>query len=176
MKIFLLVSSILVATVAQLASSELRVICYWPNWDISRNDDYKHTPEDIDPTLCTHIHYAFMVLDEKNLKPVDSNGSPQVDLYNRINALKQKNPNMKHVMSIGGWGDKSSKYSHAVENLEKRKVFRQHLIEYMQKYKFDGLDIDWEYPVCWQGNCTAGPPSDKNNLAEFAHVSCRKLN
>ena len=174
MRILLLISTLFFASLAQLASSELRVICYWPNGDTKRNDDFRHTPEDIDPTLCTHIHYAFMLLDEQHMKPVDSNGSPQVDLYNRINALKQKNPNLKHVMSIGGWGDKSSKYSHVIGNVEKRKVFKQHLIEYMQKYKFDGLDIDWEYPVCWQGDCNAGPPSDKTNLAIFVRVSCNK--
>src|ERR1700728_4784778 len=124
MRILLLVSAILVATVAQLASSELRVICYWPNWNTGKHGDFKHTPEDIDPTLCTHIHYSFMLLDEQNLKPVDSRGSPQVDLYNRINALKQKNPNLKFVMSIGGWGEKSSKYSHVIGDAVKRKVFK----------------------------------------------------
>ena len=146
MRILLLVSAILVATVAQLASSELRVICYWYNRNTGKHGDFKHTPEDIDPTLCTHIHYSFMLLDEQNLKPVDTSGSPQVDLYNRINALKQKNPQLKLIISLGGGADKSSKYSHIVASPEKRKTLMHNTIEFMQKYKFDGLDIDWEYP------------------------------
>jgi len=171
MRVFILLSVTLVATLASLVSSEPRVICYWPSWSIRRKGDFKHAPEDINGTLCTHIHYAFALLDEKNLKPIDSNGSPQVDLYHRINALKKQNPDLKHVLSIGGWGDKGEKYSHMVSNPEKRRRFIHNAIEYLQKYHFDGLDIDWEYPVCWQGNCNHNANADKQNFGMLLHVS-----
>lgn len=41
---------------------------------IFRQGDGKYTPDDIDPTLCTHINYGFAVLDANSLtiKPHDS--------------------------------------------------------------------------------------------------------
>lgn len=35
-----------------------------------------------------------------------------------------------------------------------------------RRHNFDGLDLDWEYPVCWQGDCR-GPASDKANFANL---------
>lgn len=40
-------------------------------------------------------------------------------------------------------------------------------MQFIEKYNFDGLDLDWEYPKCWQVNCNSGPDSDKENFAQF---------
>lgn len=46
-----------------------RIICYYTNWSV-----YRHTiipvlyPDEIDPSLCTHIHFAFASIDPWSLK------------------------------------------------------------------------------------------------------------
>lgn len=147
-----------------------KIVCYWPNWRLEEKGDKQHTPEDIDPTLCTHIHYAFHVLDDKNNVVKDSDG-PQPDIYKRILALKQKNPELKVIVSLGGAGQPDVKYSHLVNNETLRHQFIGNTIQYLRQYKFDGLDIDWEYPVCWSGDCSKGPQSDRDNFGKFVKVT-----
>ena len=63
----------------------------------------KYAPEDIDPSLCTHVVYAFALLDETELviKPYDT----FVDsvFYKKITALKRHG--IKVTIGIGGWND-----------------------------------------------------------------------
>jgi GH18 family chitinase len=60
--------------------------------------------------------------------------------------LKQKNPNLKVLASMGGWNEGSTKYSHVAADAEKRATMVQSVLKYMEKHGFDGLDLDWEYP------------------------------
>jgi len=54
-----------------------------------------------------------------------------------------------------------------VNNPSARKRFIENVVQFLQKYNFDGLDLDWEYPKCWQVACDKGPDSDKPNFAAF---------
>lgn len=75
---------------------------------------------------------------------------------------------IKVLIAIGGWNDSlGDKYSRLVSNPQARAKFIQTVIEFIEKWNFDGLDLDWEYPKCWQVDCTKGPASDKENFATF---------
>ena len=163
----LLLISVVFAVQLSGLLGKAKVICYWANRHMSGTN--KHTPEDIDPTLCTHIHHAFHVLDAINNVIKDSAG-PQPDIYKRLQALKQKNPDIKIIASLGGAGQPDVKYSKLVNNQTLRAAFIINTITYLRKYQFDGLDLDWEYPVCWSGDCTKGPKSDKDNFGKFVTV------
>jgi chitinase len=140
---------------------DLKVICYW-----TRN----HKVEDINPDLCTHIHYSFFILNEDNAAPVDELGHPNKEVYDKLNALKQKNTKLKIIPSIGGWGENAGKYSRVVANETKRKIFVKNTIHMVNNNSFDGFDIDWEFPVCWQENCDAGNKADKDNFSKLIKV------
>ncbi len=64
-------------------------------------------------------------------------------------AFKKKG--IKVLIAIGGWNDsEGSKYSRLVNDPSARSKFVAHVVEFIEKYGFDGLDLDWEYPKCWQ--------------------------
>ena len=33
--------------------------------------------------------------------------------------------------------------------------------------KFDGLSLEWHYPVCWQSDCKKGNKNDKEGFANL---------
>ncbi len=55
------------------------------------------------------------------------------------------------LLAIGGWNDSAgNKYSRLVNSKQARDRFITHAVHFLKKYNFDGLDVDWEYPKCWQ--------------------------
>lgn len=144
------------------------VICYFTNWAVYRSGNGSYGPDDIDPTLCTHVIYAFASLDNDTLtiKMSDSYADEDLGFYNKVTALVKKG--IKVLLSIGGWNDsEGDKYSRLVNNCTARANFVNHTVEYLQTYRFCGLDLDWEYPKCWQGDCSLGPESDKENFGNL---------
>lgn len=64
-------------------------------------------------------------------------------------ALKKRG--VKVTVAIGGWNDSAGdKYSRLVNSPAARANFISSVLRFLNKYGFDGLDLDWEYPKCWQ--------------------------
>lgn len=71
------------------------------------------------------------------------------EFYEKVTAWKSRG--IKVTLAIGGWNDSAGdKYSRLVNSAAARARFNAHVIEFILKHNFDGLDLDWEYPVCWQ--------------------------
>lgn len=79
----------------------------------------------------------------------------------RIHALK---PELKIVLSVGGWG--AGGFSEAAYTKEGRSSFAKSCREIVDKYKLDGIDIDWEYPCISIAGIKAAP-EDKENFTEL---------
>lgn len=143
------------------------VVCYFASWSTLRQGAAKFLPENIDPNLCSHINYAFASLSDETLTIVPS--SQFIDIESRFYAhtvkLKEQNEKLKVLLSLGGWEDSGGdKYSQMVSKPQNRRNFVKQAVSFLNKYKFDGLDLDWEFPVCWKADCASGNPDDRENL------------
>lgn len=115
---------------------------------------------DIDPNKITHINYAFV--DVKDSVAALTNIKTDTTNFRKLNALKRMNPNLKILISVGGWAW-SENFSDAVLTETSRKKFAASCAEIVERYYLDGVDIDWEYPGM-QGEDNIFRPEDKNNF------------
>ena len=100
-------------------------------------------------SICTHYIYAFAILDPKlyTIIPSDEPNDVINGAYLKFTNLKIKYPKLKTLIAIGGALDsKSDKYSQLVSDDRKVKIFTESVLAFLEKYKFDGIDFDWEFP------------------------------
>ncbi|WP_316833106.1 glycoside hydrolase family 18 protein [Pedobacter aquatilis] len=115
----------------------------------------------LDPKKLTHINYAFVNV-KNNRAFLQREATDTVNL-NNLNKLKQQNPGLKILISIGGWSW-SENFSDAALSDTSRKAFAGSAVQIIQKYKLDGVDIDWEYPGIPGEEGNIYRPEDKQNF------------
>jgi len=123
------------------------VIMYLTNWSIysrfTNVANYDFSGVDV-------INYAFFNVDASgNVLTLDEwadygwgNGGLIRILTHDI---KAKYPNIKVVVSIGGWSC-SQYFSDVAANANARKRFANNILNIITTNGFDGVDLDWEYP------------------------------
>lgn len=101
-------------------------------------------------------------IDAQKSFPGDRWDQPLRGNLNQLIKLKEQNPHLKTMISVGGWAW-SNRFSDVAASAATREVFANSAVDFLRKYQFDGIDIDWEYPVSGglPGNSTR--PEDKQN-------------
>jgi chitinase len=110
------------------------------------SDEGKFTVDHINPNLCTHYLYSFALLNETTFDLIVQDTPENI---NSFVDLKSKNANLKTLIAIGGYSDSNDgtgKYSNMVSSSDNINTFIGHVIAFVEKYGFDGVDLDWEYP------------------------------
>ena len=128
-------------------STGKKVVAYVTSWT-------SVTP---DPFVMTHINYAFGGVGSDGVS-VYADGTSRMQQLVR---LKNRNPNLKVLLSIGGWG--RGNFSPMAGNETKRKTFAQACRAFCDRYNLDGIDIDWEFP----GNNSSGETSPSNEKQNY---------
>ncbi len=85
----------------------------------------------------------------------------QADLQ-KLPALRKQNPDLKVLLSVGGWGARG--FSGAAATAESRAVFIRSAQKIIQQYGLDGIDLDWEFPVNGARGLVASQPADRDNF------------
>ncbi|KAK7113629.1 chitinase-3-like protein 1 isoform X1 [Littorina saxatilis] len=130
---------ILLQVLTPVVTQRVRM-CYYTSWSQSR-----FRPSDIDATLCTHIIYAFARVNsvDNTLATVRYN---DLELYNNVTSLKAKNPDLKVLLAVGGFNFGSAGFIAVAQDDKKTTLFADNAVNYLRQHRFDGLDVDWEFP------------------------------
>lgn len=152
-------------------STGKQVVGYFAEWGIyGRNYNITDVPAD----KLTVLNYAFAQIKsgevaiydtyaavEKSF-PGDTWDQPIKGNFNQIAKMKAANPNLNAVISVGGW-TLSSQFSDVAATDASRQKFADSAVRFVKQYGFDGIDLDWEYPVSGGLDTNTTRPDDKHN-------------
>lgn len=159
----LLLTATVLALLVQPAPSHaqtrsLKVIGYFPYYNIYD----KETPylvTNIPGDKLTHINYAWLDVsaagqcvsadnwaDTGFRYEGDKTNERLRGNFKQLGLLKGRYPKLQVILSVGGW-EYSKNLSTAAADEQSRARFAKSCITLMRQYNFDGLDLDWRYPV-----------------------------
>ena len=130
----------------QAQAAERVVVAYVTSW----------TQTIPDPTVMTHINYAFGHVN-------DSFDGVRIDNPDRLRMivdLKKQNPKLRVLLSVGGWG--SGRFSEMAASDKNRLLFAKDCRRVVDDFGLDGIDIDWEYPTQSSAGISSSPDDTKH--------------
>jgi chitinase len=161
-----------------------KIVGYFAEWGIYQKN-YHVT--DIPANKLNVINYAFakptsngdvVLFDEwaavQRAYPGDIGGQPLLGNFNQLIKLKKANPHLVTMISIGGW-TLSGEFSDIALTSSSRDYFARSAVAFIKKYGFDGVDIDWEYPVGGGLGSNKVRPQDKQNYTLLLRELRRQL-
>jgi len=114
----------------------------------------------------THVIYSFLHL--KGNRMVVDNSVDSLTILHLV-ALKQRNPNLKIILSLGGWGGCET-CPIVFANAQGREEFAASVMGLFVHYGVDGLDLDWEYPALESVPGYPYSPGDRQNFTSLVET------
>ena len=170
---------ILITLVIQVAGIVLAVACaadasmakvigaYYPGGSAAR-----YPIAQIPADRLTHLFYAFARIEDGRCVVGADAGAH----FAALAELKRSHPHLRTLISIGGW--EAGGFSDAARTAASRKRFVASCIAlFFDRHRgsFDGVDIDWEFPVYGGPQDIAARPQDRRNMTSLAHEFRRQL-
>lgn len=120
----------------------------------------------------THLFYAFSTI-ENGECVVDDNAAAN---FAALASLKREHPHLRTLISVGGWG--AGGFSDAALTRESRRALASSCLElFFDQYRgsFDGVDLDWEFPVYGGPTEITDRPADRRNMTLLSQEFRRQL-
>ncbi len=120
----------------------------------------------------THLFYAFARIDDGKCV-VDDGAAAH---FKALAALKREHPQLHTLISIGGWN--AGGFSDAALSAQSRERFvRSCVAMFFEQHRgsFDGVDIDWEFPVSGGPLEITDRPQDRHNMTLLVQEFRRQL-
>jgi chitinase len=118
------------------------------------NDDSLPKIDEKDARKLTHLNVAFGQVRHDEIR------TEHLKHLHLLTELKRWNPDLKILLSVGGWG--AGGFSEAASTLEGRARMAESAIRVLLDYQFDGIDLDWEYPCYAEAGIHADADDKKN--------------
>lgn len=97
----------------------------------------------------THVNYAFTSLDPSTFQMTPMDASTNAQLFRDTADLKGQKLGLEIWASLGGWtfSDNGTATQPLLGNIArdstKRQQFANNVLNFLETYSFDGIDIDW---------------------------------
>lgn len=147
-----------------------RIVAYLAGW--STYGTY-NILRDLDASRITHLNYAFALINT-DLKVTMGDVVQDPKNFADLRKLKEIYPHLKTIIAIGGWSG-SANFIEAAATEEAREIFAESAVDFMIQHGFDGVDLDWEYPVTGGGPGTYPNPADRDNYPLLLETLRNKL-
>jgi chitinase len=119
----------------------------------------------------THIIFSFCHLKGNRLSVNNANDSNTI---RHMVALKEKNPGLKVILSLGGWGGCKT-CPDVFATRQGRLEFVRSAKELLEYFHADGIDLDWEYPGLPNVPGYSYTPDDKDHFTALIRLLRKKL-
>ena len=166
------VLAVLIASVMPQAASAAEPLpkvigAYYPGGSADR-----YPVQNIPAGTLTHLFYAFATIDQGQCVV-----APEADAhFKALATLKRAHPTLHTLISIGGWN--AGGFSDAALTAESRQRFVSSCVAmFFERHRgsFDGVDIDWEFPVYGGPTEITDRPEDRQNMTLLVREFRRQL-